>query len=186
MEVNGFIIEPQNGEAGANKISISVPAVNEGIDKVVEVDAVCGDQSDRLTLVHEGLRQRFITADGKVFCVKGGGRLAVLKHKQKKVNQLRWAIVSAGKIGGKLVNADTLEGNGSWDYPVASDVDILASYIDGDGLSETDGLFFKFLAGERDVQTLRYVPMGATDFTCRCEPAEDGTYIYEVVVTDLR
>lgn len=80
MEVNGFIIEPQNGEAGANKISISVPAVNEGIDKVVEVDAVCGDQSDRLTLVHEGLRQRFITADGKVFCVANGGRFAVLKQ----------------------------------------------------------------------------------------------------------
>lgn len=79
MEVNGFIIEPQNGEAGANEISISVPAVNEGIDKVVEVDAVCGDHSDRLTLVHEGLRQRFITADGKVFCVLGGGRFAVLK-----------------------------------------------------------------------------------------------------------
>lgn len=79
MEVNGFIIEPQNGEAGANEISISVPAVNEGIDKVVEVDAVCGDQGDRLTLVHEGLRQRFITADGKVFCVADGGRFAVLK-----------------------------------------------------------------------------------------------------------
>lgn len=82
MEVNGFIIEPQNGEAGANKISISVPAVNEGIDKVVEVDAVCGDQSDRLTLVHEGLRQRFITADGKVFCVADGGRYGVLKVRE--------------------------------------------------------------------------------------------------------
>ena len=80
MEVNGFIIEPQNGEAGANEVSISVPAVNEGIDKAIEVDAVCGNKSDRLKLVHEGLRQRFITADGKVFCILGGGRFAVLKE----------------------------------------------------------------------------------------------------------
>ena len=81
MNVNGFEITPQSGDAGANEISISVAAVNEGIDKTVEVDAISGDKSARLTLIHEGLRQRFITADGKVFCVKGGGRLAVLKHK---------------------------------------------------------------------------------------------------------
>ena len=80
MEFNGFNIEPQSGEAGANEISISIPAINEGIDKVVEVDAECGDKSDRLTLVHKGLRQRFITADGKVFCIAGGGRFAVLKE----------------------------------------------------------------------------------------------------------
>lgn len=82
MEVNGFIIEPQSGEAGANEISISVPSINEGIDKIVEVDAVCGDQNDRLTLVHEGLRQRFITSDGQVLCLADGGRFAVLKSKK--------------------------------------------------------------------------------------------------------
>ena len=79
MEVNGFIINPQSGEAGTHDVSFSVPAVNEGIDKVVEVDAVCGDKSGRLTLVHEGLRERFITADGLVFCCADGGRFAVLK-----------------------------------------------------------------------------------------------------------
>jgi hypothetical protein len=78
MEVNGFIIEPQNGEAGANEISISVAAVNEGIDKTVEVDAISGDKSARLTLIHEGLRQRFITADGE-FILADGGTYNVLK-----------------------------------------------------------------------------------------------------------
>lgn len=54
MEVNGFIITPQNGEAGADMpIGISVSAVNEGIDKVVELNAICGNASDSLTLVHE-------------------------------------------------------------------------------------------------------------------------------------
>ena len=44
MNFNGFEITPQSGEAGANKISISVPAVNESIDKVVEIDAINGDK----------------------------------------------------------------------------------------------------------------------------------------------
>lgn len=75
MEVNGIIINPQSGEADTDiPISISVAAINEGIDKVVEIDAICGDKSDRLTIVHEGLREvftgydeRFITADGGTF-----------------------------------------------------------------------------------------------------------------------
>lgn len=75
MEVNGIIINPQSGEAGTDiPISISVAAVNEGIDKVVEIDAICGDKSDSLTIVHEGLREVFtgydeifITADGGTF-----------------------------------------------------------------------------------------------------------------------
>lgn len=79
MEVNGFIISPQSGEAGANNISISVAAVNESLDKVVEVDAVCGDKQARLTLIHEGMRQPIALSGGGVFRVKGGGRFGVLK-----------------------------------------------------------------------------------------------------------
>ena len=64
MNFNGFEITPQSGEAGANKISISVPAVNESIDKVVEIDAINGDKSSRLTLIHEGMREPFRCKDG--------------------------------------------------------------------------------------------------------------------------
>ena len=80
MEFDGFIIEPQSGSAGTHDISVSIASVNEGIDKEVRIDGVCGDASARLTITHEGLRERFITADGMVFCVADGGRFAVLKQ----------------------------------------------------------------------------------------------------------
>lgn len=80
MNFNGFEITPQSGDAGANEISISVAAVNEGIDKVVEIDAISGDKSARLTLIHEGMRQPFGLSGGGVFRVKGGGRFGVLKE----------------------------------------------------------------------------------------------------------
>lgn len=79
MEVNGIIINPQSGEAGTDiPISISVAAVNEGIDKVVEIDAICGNKSDRLTIVHEGLREPFVASDGD-FVLADGGTFNVLK-----------------------------------------------------------------------------------------------------------
>lgn len=78
MEVNGFIISPQSGEAGANNISISVAAVNESLDKVVEIDAVCGDKEARLTLIHEGMREVFRVKEGD-FRLSNGGTFNVLK-----------------------------------------------------------------------------------------------------------
>lgn len=78
MEVNGFIISPQSGEAGANNISISVAAVNESLDKVVEIDAVCGDKEARLTLIHEGMREIFRVKEGD-FRLADGGTFNVLK-----------------------------------------------------------------------------------------------------------
>ena len=42
MIVNGFDINPQNGEAGTYEIGISPTAINEGIDKEIQVDAICG------------------------------------------------------------------------------------------------------------------------------------------------
>lgn len=81
MEINNINITPQSGSAGTDiPISISVTAINEGIDKVVEIDAVCGDKSDRLTIVHEGLREPFGLKDGGVFRLKNGGRFGVLKE----------------------------------------------------------------------------------------------------------
>lgn len=79
MEVNGIIINPQNGEAGVHPIDFSIATVNEGIDKEVLIDGVCGDKVATLVVRHEGLRQPFGLAGGGVFRVRGGGRLGVLK-----------------------------------------------------------------------------------------------------------
>ena len=81
MIVNGFDINPQNGEAGTYEIGISPTTINEGIDKEIQVDAICGDKADTLTLVHEGMRQPYGLKGGGVFRVKGGGRYGVLKQK---------------------------------------------------------------------------------------------------------
>ena len=78
MNINGFDITPQSGDAGANVISISVPAVNESLDKVVEIDAICGDKEARLTLIHEGMREVFRVKEG-VFRLADGGTFNVLK-----------------------------------------------------------------------------------------------------------
>ena len=78
MEVNGFNINPQSGEAGANEISISIAAVNEGIDKTVEINAVNGDKTAKMTLIHEGMREVFEPSDG-VFVLADGGTYNVLK-----------------------------------------------------------------------------------------------------------
>lgn len=79
MEVNGIIITPQNGEAGVHPIDFSIATVNEGIDKEVLIDGVCGDKAATLVIRHEGLRQPFGLAGGGVFRVRGGGRFGVLK-----------------------------------------------------------------------------------------------------------
>lgn len=68
MEINGFNITPQSGEAGADiPISISIAAVNEGLDRSIEINGVCGNDMDTLTLIHEGMREKYITADGEVY-----------------------------------------------------------------------------------------------------------------------
>lgn len=79
MEINGFIINPQSGSAGVHDIDFSITAVNEGIDKSIEIDAVCGNATDKLTLVHEGKRQQFKFSDGSILRMSDGGRFAVLK-----------------------------------------------------------------------------------------------------------
>lgn len=79
MEVKGIIINPQNGEAGTHAIDFSIAAVNEGIDKEILIDGVCGDKSSTLRIVHEGLRQQFRFNDGSVLRMSNGGRFGVLK-----------------------------------------------------------------------------------------------------------
>ena len=79
MIINGFDINPQNGEAGTYDIGICPTSVNEGLDKEIQVDAVCGDKNATLTLKHEGMRQPINLSGGGVFRIKGGGRFGVLK-----------------------------------------------------------------------------------------------------------
>lgn len=79
MNINGFEINPQSGNAGDNEISIGITSINEGIDKSVNIKGVCGDKSAPLHLVHEGLRQPFGLNGGGVFRLANGGRFGVLK-----------------------------------------------------------------------------------------------------------
>lgn len=79
MNINGFEINPQSGNAGDNEISISITSINEGIDKSISIKGVCGDKSAPLHLIHEGLRQPFSLSGGGVFRLANGGRFGVLK-----------------------------------------------------------------------------------------------------------
>lgn len=51
----------------------------EGIDREMKVTFKGGGVEKERVVRQEGIRQRFITADGKVFCVYDGGRFGVLK-----------------------------------------------------------------------------------------------------------
>ena len=75
----GFITATYQG-SGDGSASISSD-VNEGIDREqnIKVETTNKLLSETVTVKQEGLRQRFITADGKVFCVANGGRFGVLK-----------------------------------------------------------------------------------------------------------
>lgn len=79
MEIHGFNITPQNGDAGTDiPISISVTSDNEGLDVAVDVVATCGDKTAILTLEHIGKREIFL-ADDEVFTLADGGTFNVLK-----------------------------------------------------------------------------------------------------------
>ena len=51
----------------------------EGIDRTMPVTFKGGGLSVERIVRQEGIRERFITADGKVFCILDGGRFGVLK-----------------------------------------------------------------------------------------------------------
>lgn len=81
MEINGFIVEPQNGSAGTDiPISIGIAAINEGLDKSIEIDAVCGDKASALRITHQGMREKYITSDGEVYMTEDGEIYGCLKQ----------------------------------------------------------------------------------------------------------
>lgn len=76
----GFNIIPHNGYDGADiPISINITSINEGLDLIVDVYAVCGDKTAILTLSHIGMREVFAPSDGS-FILSGGGTFNVLKN----------------------------------------------------------------------------------------------------------
>lgn len=116
MEVNGFNINPQSGNAGANEISISVSAVNEGIDKVVEINAVNGDKTAKMTLIHEGLREVFEPSDG-LFVLADGGTFNVLKGASIDIESYLTIEALANGLTAKLASDNVeycIDGSGEW------------------------------------------------------------------------
>lgn len=76
----GFNIIPHNGHDGVDiPISINITSINEGLDLIVDVYAVCGDKTAILTLNHIGMREVFTPSDGS-FILSGGGTFNVLKN----------------------------------------------------------------------------------------------------------
>lgn len=70
MEVNSIIINPQSGSAGTHDISVSIATVNEDLDKEIYVGAICGDKSDQLKVIHEGMREILYATDGELYDVE--------------------------------------------------------------------------------------------------------------------
>ena len=66
-------------EGSGDGSAVFTSDINEGIDREISVTFKGGGVSVERKVTQEGLRQRFITADGKVFCVSDGGRFGVLK-----------------------------------------------------------------------------------------------------------
>lgn len=172
MEVNGFNINPQSGNAGANEISISVSAVNEGIDKAVEINAVNGDKTAKMTLIHEGLREVFEPSDGE-FVLADGGTFNVLKVREKKINTIRLTLYT-GSFPPMIVDPETMTYPISWDYPVKSIINLKTS----------DGSYFiTFLSGEKEYyEPARYWGSGNGELYLEAYPAEDDYYIYKVEI----
>lgn len=80
MEIDGFIIDPQRGSADTDiPISISISAINEGLDKSIDINAVCGDKTSTSRIIHEGLREEYITTDAEVYMTSDGEIYGCLK-----------------------------------------------------------------------------------------------------------
>lgn len=77
MEVNGIVITPQSGKAGVHSVSVGIAAINDDVDKTVRIDAVCGNKSAQLTIVHEGMRELLEASDGQLYASDGAALKAL-------------------------------------------------------------------------------------------------------------
>ena len=80
--MKSFKIEPQQGQAGAKvPVKISVDKLNDGLDKVVRIQAFSGNRLAVLNVIHEGTREEYITSDGRTYVAAGGEIYGCLKKK---------------------------------------------------------------------------------------------------------
>ena len=92
----------------------------DGIDRAMSVQFKGGGVTEERTVRQEGIRQQFVTADGKVFCVSGGGRFGVLKEGvDMSINIEDYLTIEALADGltAKLANYDIeycIDGSGEW------------------------------------------------------------------------
>lgn len=70
-------------EGSGDGEAIFTSDTNEGIDREMTVTFEGGGISVERVVKQDGLRQRFVTADGKILCVANGGRFGVLKGVEK-------------------------------------------------------------------------------------------------------
>lgn len=81
MEINGFDITPQNGDAGINiPISISVTSDNEDLDRSIKIVATCGDKEALLSLTQLGKREEYITTENATYLTSDGEIYGVIKE----------------------------------------------------------------------------------------------------------
>lgn len=78
MELDWLKIEPQQGQAGANTISVRVLSENDSLDREKTVRGVCGDAEAVLTVKQSGRRTVFRAVDGE-FLLMNGETFNVLK-----------------------------------------------------------------------------------------------------------
>ena len=151
MEINGINIEPQHGSAGTHPVSINITAVNEGLDKSITIDGVCGDKTAPLTITHEGMRQPIRLADGKIFRVKGGGRFGVLKTSHPSWGDLYQEVEYIESTGKQYINTGVY---------VTPDYTVEVTFVMTQRNATWDTLF-----GTRSNQTARFTARWANSAT---------------------
>ena len=77
-EDGGSISITYNGSGDGSAVFTS--DTYEGIDRTMPITFKADSLSVERIVRQEGIRQRFVTSDGKVFCVLDGGRFGVLKQ----------------------------------------------------------------------------------------------------------
>ena len=112
----------------------------EGIDRTMPVFFKGGGLSVERLVRQEGIRERFVTADGKVFCILDGGRFGVLKSgfepEEPPTMETYTRLTYIECTGAQYINTG---------YVVQED-DVIECYYDVTELSKAD----KFLFGSFD------------------------------------
>ena len=151
MIVDGINIEPQHGSAGTHPVSVNITAVNEGLDKSITIDGVCGDKTAPLTIIHEGLRQPISLNGGGLFRVAGGGLFGVLKTSLPSWRDLYQEVEYIESTGKQYINTGVY---------VTPDYTVEVTFVMTQRNATWDTLF-----GTRSNQTARFTARWANSAT---------------------